>query len=53
MTLWNLYHENSTRIDFNTIDQICHTFGIQVGDLLEYVETKEKKVKEPKSKKGR
>lgn len=50
-TLSNLYHEKTTRIDFNTIDAICKALGIQVGDLLEYIATKLKKVKETKSKK--
>ena len=51
-TLSNLYHEKTARIDFNTIDQICHALKCQVGDLFEYVETEEKKVKETKPKKG-
>jgi DNA-binding Xre family transcriptional regulator len=38
-------------INFNTIDQICRVLGVQVGNLFEYVETEEKKVKETKSKK--
>lgn len=51
-TLSNLYHEKTSRIDFNTIDQICRVLGVQVGDLFVYIETEEKKVKETKPKKG-
>ncbi|MDA2918717.1 helix-turn-helix transcriptional regulator [Desulfobacterota bacterium AH_259_B03_O07] len=41
-TLLNLYHEKTSRIDYNTIDQICRVLQCQVGDLFEYVETKDK-----------
>jgi len=37
-TLSSLYHEKTSRIDFNTIDAICRALGVQVGELLEYVE---------------
>jgi putative transcriptional regulator len=51
-TLWNLYHEKTTRIDFNTIDAICKALTLQVGELFEYVEIEQKKGKEAKPKKG-
>lgn len=35
-TLHNLYNERSTRIDINTIDQICRVLEIQPGDLFKY-----------------
>jgi putative transcriptional regulator len=47
MTLWNLYHEKTTRIDFNTIEQLCRTLSVQVGELLEYVTGGEKPKKKP------
>jgi putative transcriptional regulator len=50
-TLWALYHEKSTMVSLNTIDQICRALSIQVGDLFEYVEVEEKKGKETKPKK--
>jgi DNA-binding Xre family transcriptional regulator len=40
------------RIYFNTIGAICKVLSVQVGDLFEYVETEEKKVKETKPKRG-
>ncbi len=50
-TLSNLYHEKTSRIDFNTIDAICKTLSVQVGDLLEHVVGEEKvKSKEAKPK---
>ena len=36
-TLHKLYNEDSSRIDFNTINQLCEFLEIQVGDLFEYV----------------
>lgn len=35
-TLHKLYNEESTRIDFDTINQICKFLGVGVGDLLQY-----------------
>ena len=35
-TLRNLYNEESSRIDFNTIDQLCEFLDVQVGDLFIY-----------------
>lgn len=36
-TISNLYHEKSTRIDFNTLDKLCWLFKCQPGELLEYI----------------
>lgn len=36
VTLHSLYQNKSTRVDFNTLDQICRALGVQPGDLLEY-----------------
>lgn len=36
-TLLRLYHEQTTRIDFETIDKLCAFFNVDVGDLLEHV----------------
>ena len=35
-TLHKLYNDESTRIDLETLDKLCHFLEIQVGDLLEY-----------------
>lgn len=35
-TLHKLYNEESSRIDFNTIDQLCEFLDVQVGDLFVY-----------------
>jgi putative transcriptional regulator len=36
-TLHKLYNEQSTRIDFETIDKLCDLLNVGVGDLLKYV----------------
>jgi putative transcriptional regulator len=36
-TLHKLYNEQSTRIDFDTIDKLCELLNVGVGDLLKYV----------------
>jgi len=36
-TLHKLYNEQSTRIDFETIDKLCELLNVEVGDLLKYV----------------
>lgn len=51
-TLWALYHERTAMISFNTLDQMCRALECQVSDLLEYIETEEKKGKGAKPKKG-
>ena len=35
-TLHKLYNEESSRIDFHTIDQLCQFLNVQVGDLFIY-----------------
>lgn len=40
-TLHKLYNEQSTRIDFETIDTLCKFLNCQVGDILEFVEDEE------------
>lgn len=35
-TLHKLYNEESSRIDFNTINQLCEFLEVQVGDLFIY-----------------
>ncbi len=47
-SLWTLYHEKTKAIGFNTIDQICRALECQVGDLFEFLETKEKPKKRRK-----
>jgi putative transcriptional regulator len=41
-TLWRLYHERTKGIYFDIIANICRALNVQVGDLFEYVEMKEK-----------
>lgn len=36
-TVLNLYHEKSTRIEFQVLDKLCMALNCQPGDLLEYV----------------
>ena len=33
-TLLRLYHDKTTRIDFETIEKLCDFLEIEVGDLL-------------------
>ncbi len=35
-TLHKLYNDDSSRIDFETLDKLCRFLEVQVGDLLEY-----------------
>ena len=35
-TLYKLYNDESVRIDFETIDKICSTLEVGVGELLIY-----------------
>lgn len=34
-TVSNLYYERATRVDYNTIEQLCKLFQCEVGDLFE------------------
>lgn len=36
-TINALYHEKTERIEFATLEKLCHVLGCRVGDLLEYV----------------
>jgi putative transcriptional regulator len=45
-TLHKIYNDQSSRIDFDTIDKLCEYLEVGVGDLFEYVtEDKEKNTK--------
>ena len=37
-TLHKIYNDQSSRIDFDTIDKLCEYLGVEVGDIFEYVE---------------
>lgn len=37
-TITLLYDETATRIDIETINQLCKLFGCSVGELFEYVD---------------
>ncbi|MFL1732957.1 helix-turn-helix domain-containing protein [Moraxella oculi] len=36
-TVHKIYNEQTTRIDFETIDKICEALDVQVGDIFEHV----------------
>lgn len=36
-TMHKIYNEQTSRIDFETIDRLCEFFDVGVGDLFEYV----------------
>jgi putative transcriptional regulator len=36
-TLHKLYHAQTTRIDFETLDKLCGFLNVDIGDLLKYV----------------
>ncbi len=40
-TITLLYNETATRIDMETIDQLCRLFDCKVGDLLEFLPSSE------------
>lgn len=40
-TVLNLYHEKSTRIEFQVLDKLCAALDCQPGDLLEYIPDQE------------
>lgn len=35
-TVANLYKEKATRIDYNTMEQLCKMFHCTIGELFEY-----------------
>lgn len=45
-TVWALYHEKISRIEFKTIEAICKALGVQVGDLFEYIPEEKKETKQ-------
>ncbi|MBE0448146.1 MAG: helix-turn-helix transcriptional regulator [Actinobacteria bacterium] len=36
-TLTRLYHETTTRIELEVVEQLCRYFGCSVCDLFEYI----------------
>ncbi len=36
-TVFLLYHEKTTRLDYNTLNSICGALDCQPGDILEYI----------------
>ncbi|AKG17662.1 helix-turn-helix domain-containing protein [Moraxella bovoculi] len=40
-TLHKLYNDESSRIDFETIDKLCEFLEVNVGDLFEYKPNKQ------------
>lgn len=36
-TMHKIYNEQTSRIDFETMDKICEALDIEVGDLFTYV----------------
>ncbi|WP_368732339.1 helix-turn-helix domain-containing protein [Psychrobacter sanguinis] len=41
-TLHKIYNDQSSRIDFDTIDKLCEFLEVEVGDIFEYVPDAEK-----------
>lgn len=41
-TLHKLYNEQSSRIDFETIDKLCEFLEVGVGELFEYISNDKK-----------
>lgn len=37
-TLHKIYNDQSSRIDFDTIDKLCEFLEVEVGDIFEYVD---------------
>ena len=40
-TMHKIYNDQTTRIDFETIDKICEALDVQVGDLFQYIPSKQ------------
>nr|WP_312276040.1 helix-turn-helix transcriptional regulator [Moraxella sp. CTOTU46711] len=36
-TMHKIYNDQTSRIDFDTIDKICEALDVNVGDIFEYV----------------
>ena len=43
-TMHKIYNEQTSRIDFETMDKICAYLEVGVGDIFEYVEDKKVEV---------
>ena len=41
-TLTRMYYETTERYEVDILDKLCRYFGCSVGELLEYLEDKEK-----------
>lgn len=41
-TVWKFYNEKWQGVDRETLIKLCKTLKVQVGELFEYVESKEK-----------
>ena len=41
-TINALYHGKTERVEFATLDVLCHVLGCEVGDLLEHVPEKKR-----------
>lgn len=48
-TLHKIYNDQSSRIDFDTIDKLCEFLEVGVGDIFEYVADEEEQGLEKKS----
>ena len=48
-TLHKIYNDQSSRIDFDTIDKLCEFLEVEVGDIFEYVADEEEQGLENKS----
>lgn len=35
-TLHRMYNNKTTRIDFNTLNELCHVLDIEPGDLIKF-----------------
>jgi putative transcriptional regulator len=40
-TVWALYHDKTSRIEFKTLLRLCEVFNAQVGDIFEYIPSSE------------
>jgi len=42
-TITLLYDETASRVDLEAIDRLCEFFGVEVGELLEFIPNSEAK----------
>lgn len=45
-TLHKIYNDQSSRIDFETIDKLCEYLEVEVGDIFEYIKQQEADITE-------